>query len=114
MDARPLVTLLITYPHLCEYPITFPRFKEFTKIQKPLEPFNFPIEDEVDWNFRVCEVSHGLPERLLKSSMKATSTTIINDWGGGNITKITLVLLYDLDVIVRQFTTLHSSLSTAN
>ena len=90
------MTLSITYPFPHEYLVVFPRFKKFTKIQKPLEPFNFSIDGEVDWNTGTCGVSHGLLERILRPSMKATLATVINVWGGGNITKIALVLLYNL------------------
>jgi len=91
LDAKPLVTLSISYPFPKEFPVTFLGFKKFTGIPKPLEPFNFPIAGEVDWNNSLCEVSHRLLELLLKPSMKRSLATVINIWDGGNIIGIALV-----------------------
>ena len=90
IDVKPLVTLSISYSRPQSFPL-WPKSKKILGIQKQLELFHVPTEGDVYWNHRLCGMSHKLLELLLMPRMKSSTTTVINVWGGGNITEIALV-----------------------
>ena len=93
LDALPHVTLSLSYPRSLAEGDLFRGFKKFTGIQKPLDWNHVCPVGAVDWNDGLCGVDHDLLEQLLKPSLTAKKSTLVNIWGGGNITEIALVRL---------------------
>ena len=90
MDSYPLVTMSLSYPKTLEG--GFEVFKKFTGIQKPVDWFQTCPEGVRDYNGGDCGVDHETLEKLIKPSLRSsTNATIINIWGGGNVTEIGLV-----------------------
>jgi hypothetical protein len=69
-------------------------FSEWMGITKLLDPVMKPLDaDEVDYNGGVCGLGHRVVEDVMKPTMKKKRVLVVNVWGGGNITEVTLVSL---------------------
>jgi hypothetical protein len=108
-DAKPLVTLTLTFPKRGEDSDHFDVFKRFTRIKKPLDWYQESADGDVDWSGGDCGVSHKVLEQLLKPTVKDLAVTVINVWGGGNITEIAMVSIsYHLPYTLPAYLPLHS------
>ena len=91
LDAVAHVTLSLSYPTPNPQRDLFSGFKKFTGIPKPLDWNFITPEGAIDWNGGLCGVNHTLLEQLLKPSLSAKTSTLVNIWDGGNVTEIALV-----------------------
>ena len=91
LESKPMVALSLTYPKPVPDSDPVNDFKDFTGIKKPLDWYQESAEADIDWNAGHCGVDHRLLEQLLKPTVKDTAVTVINVWGGGNITEIAMV-----------------------
>jgi hypothetical protein len=89
LDSAPSVHISILYP---KFGGSENLFSEWTGITKLLDPVMKPVDtDEVNYNGGVCGLGHIVVEDIMKPTMKKKRVLVVNVWGGGNITEVTLV-----------------------
>ena len=93
MDPRPVVHLIHYYPTAVDQREEFHTFSKFSGIKKELDPYwdkslKAPSED---WAGRKCSVALPLLRQALLPALKKYDCRVVNIWGCGNVTALTLV-----------------------